>query len=158
MFLGIVGDVDGELALACRKTRRKRDGVDDDSIGSGVAVGGIHRLGVCLTGEGEGIELVGVYLHRLSVAVRHIPVVNALHGIALFVNDGKHILLATLHLKSYGAESEAVGRSGVSPRLAFEFLVVDVSVGYFGESLAERLARCGVGVCRFMLRAIVIVG
>ena len=32
MFLGVVGDVDGELALACRKTCRKRDGVEDESI------------------------------------------------------------------------------------------------------------------------------
>ena len=90
--------------------------------------------------------------------MRHIPVVNVLHGIAFFVNDGEHVLLATLHLQSYGAESEAVGRSGVSPRLVVELLVVDVSVGYFGEGLEERLARRGVGVGGFMLRAIVIVG
>ena len=49
MFLGVVGDVDGEVTLACRKTCRKRDGVYDESIGGGVAVGGIHRLCVCLT-------------------------------------------------------------------------------------------------------------
>ena len=79
--------------------------------------------------------------------MRHIPVVNVLHGIAFFVNDGEHVLLATLHLQSYGAESEAVGRSRVSPSLAVELLVVDVSVGYFGKGLAERI--------EFLLRTII---
>ena len=158
MFLGVVGDVDGEVTLACRKTCRKRDGVDDESIGGGVAVGGIHRLCVCLTGEGEVIELVCVYLHRLSIAVRDIPVVTVSHSFAFFVNNGEHVLLATLHLQRYGAESEAVGRGRVSPRLAVELIVVDVSVGYFGEGLEERLARSGVDVGGFVLRSVAVVG
>ena len=90
--------------------------------------------------------------------MRHIPVINVLHGIAFFVNNGQHVLLATLHLQSYGAESEAIGRSRVSPRLAVELIVVDVSVGYFGEGLEERLARRGVGVGGFVLRSVVVVG
>ena len=90
--------------------------------------------------------------------MRHIPVVNVSHSFALLVNDGEHVLLATLHLQSYGAESEAVGRSRVSPSLAVELLVVDVSVGYFGEGLEERLARSGVDVGGFMLRSVVVVG
>ena len=90
--------------------------------------------------------------------MRHIPVVNVLHGIAFFVNDGEHVLLATHHLQSYGAESEAVGRSRVSPSLAVELIVVDVSVGYFGEGLEERLARRGVDVGGFILCSVVVVG
>ena len=90
--------------------------------------------------------------------MRHIPVVNVSHSFSFFVNDGEHVLLATLHLQSYGAESEAVGRSRVSPRLAVELLVVDVSIGYFGKGLEERLARCGVGVGGFVLRSVAVVG
>ena len=44
------------------------------------------------------------------------------------------------------------------PSLAVELIVVDVSVGYFGEGLEERLARSGVDVGGFMLRSVVVVG
>ena len=90
--------------------------------------------------------------------MRHIPVVNVSHSFAFFVYNGQHVLLASLHLQSYGAESEAAGRGGVSPSLAVELIVVDVSVGYFGEGLEERLARSRVDVGGFMLRSVIVVG